>query len=81
MNEYFLEMFSATTAEDEQNYFTGQPYYPDTPDPNVNVPPGNYRLIDGNLYRIYTGVPVNMRRKENSIQASKDRETIPETNE
>lgn len=51
--------FSLSTAEDERNYFSGS-----TPAPQPEVapedvlPPGTYRVIDGQLYRVAAGVPL-----------------------
>jgi len=58
MIEYIFEDFSITTAEEEQNYFTGQPEPTVPSNPNLIVPPGTYRIIDGELYRINRGSPV-----------------------
>ncbi len=43
---------SVTTAEDENNYFTGQPEASVEPRPSEILPAGNYRVIAGNLYRV-----------------------------
>ena len=55
MIEFIFEDFSITTAEEERNYFTGQPEPPSQPNPNAIVPPGTYRIIDGELYLISRG--------------------------
>jgi len=51
--------FSLSTAEDERNYFSG---ITPTPPPEVRLeeamPPGIYRIIDGEAYRVVPGVPI-----------------------
>ena len=43
---------SVSTAEDELNYFTGDPEpLPPTPDQGP-LPEGIYRIVDGRLYRV-----------------------------
>lgn len=50
--------FSLSTAEDERNYFSAltPPPLPE-PAPEDVLAPGTYRVIDGRLFRITTGVP------------------------
>ena len=57
MSELISEQISVSTAEDEHNYFTGQPEFPVRPNPNAILPPGTYRVIEGSLYRVIRGVP------------------------
>ena len=57
MNEFVFEQFSISTAEDEQNYFTGQMEVTVQSNPNAILPPGMYRVIDGSLYRVLGGAP------------------------
>lgn len=57
MNEFTSEQIAISTAEDERNYFTGRPEISVQPDPSTILPPGTYRVIDGNLYRISRDVP------------------------
>ncbi len=61
MKEFILspyEQFFSSTAEDERNYFTGEQEPPPLQfNPNVILPSGNYRVINGNLYRIIKGLP------------------------
>ena len=60
MNKFSTELFFNTTQEDEQNYFFGEIQL------NINafmgqeqsLLPGNYRVIDGQLCRIISGLPV-----------------------
>ena len=46
-----------STAEDEKNYFSGTTSKPPVIDPDEILPPGTYRIIDGELYRILPGLP------------------------
>lgn len=49
---------SLSTAEDERNYFTGSsPVSPPEPDPEAILPPGIYRVIDGEIFRVSAGAP------------------------
>lgn len=57
MREFISEQFAVSTAEDEHNYFTGQPEAMVRPNPSAILPPGTYRVIEGSLYRIISGVP------------------------
>jgi len=59
MNEYVTEFFTATTAEDEENYFYGaeKPDVRDVPFQEARLGPGTYRVIDGVLCRILAGLP------------------------
>lgn len=56
MSEFTFKQFSVSTAEDQHNYFTGQPEVPVQPNPNAILPPGTYRVIEGTLYRVMGGV-------------------------
>lgn len=58
MTNFIIEQISVSTADDEVNYFTGQPEFPWGPNPNTILPPGTYRVIEGQLYRIIGGVPI-----------------------
>lgn len=51
--------FSLSTAEDEKNYFSGStpPPHPELSPENA-LPPGTYRVIDGQLFRVAAGVPL-----------------------
>lgn len=53
--KFVIEQLSLSTAEEESNYFTGQPVAIPQPDPNEILPPGLYRVIDGRLYRVIEG--------------------------
>ena len=57
MSKLIIEQVSVSTAEDENNYFTGQPEASVVPRPSEILPPGNYRVIAGNLYRVVDSVP------------------------
>jgi len=70
MINFVFEDFSVTTAEDEQNYFTGQQELPIHTNPSVMVPPGTYRIIDGELYRINQGSPLPVLDLNNASIAS-----------
>lgn len=60
MSEFVSEQFAVSTAEDERNYFTGQPEAMFRPNPSAILPPGTYRIIEGSLYRIISGLPPNL---------------------
>lgn len=55
--EFTSEQFFLSTAESQKNYFTGQPETLPPLNPTANILPGKYRVIDGELYRIVTGIP------------------------
>ena len=59
MSEFVAEFFTATTAEDEANYFYGddQEHMPSRSEVGAFAP-GAYRVIDGMLCRIVSGLPV-----------------------
>jgi hypothetical protein len=52
MTTLIVQQLSLSTAEDELNYFSGQPEAPHMPSPEAVLPPGNYRVMEGQLYRI-----------------------------
>ncbi len=60
MSKLIIEQMSLTTAEDENNYFTGQPQASIQPTPSEILPSGSYRVIDGNLYRVVGTFPPNL---------------------
>ena len=75
MNNCVIEFFSVTTAEDENNYFSGEIQSIEKANWGafLNPSPGMYRVIDGNLYQIISGLgPEEVRRKitENSKSTS-----------
>jgi hypothetical protein len=59
MREFVECFFTATTADDQMNCFSGElgkevsPFY----GTSQQLPPGTYRVIDGSLYRIVSGLP------------------------
>lgn len=60
MNFFLTEFFTNSTAEDESNYFYSDAHQ--TPvksereyDP---IPPGQYRIINGNMCKIASGLPI-----------------------
>ncbi len=61
MNVFKSDQLSVSTAQEESNYFTGQPLATLEPDPSAILPPGLYRVIDGRLYRVIEGVAPAMR--------------------
>jgi hypothetical protein len=55
---FTTEQLCTSTAEDELNYFTDAPaVHAMYPDPATVMPAGLYRVIDGQLFRIVSGVP------------------------
>jgi hypothetical protein len=61
MTSFISEQLSVSTAQEERNYFTGQPTVTLKPEPNAILPPGLYRVIDDRLYRVIEGVAPRMR--------------------
>ena len=59
--ELVIKQFSLSTAEEEKNYFTGQPTATAQPNPKTILPPGLYRVIDGRLYRVVEGIAPTVR--------------------
>lgn len=58
MIEFISCQMSVSTAEEESNYFTGERSRIHHEDPNLAMPAGNYRVINGQLYRIVSiGAP------------------------
>lgn len=57
MTRFISEQLSVSTAQEENNYFTGQPPAQLRPNLNAILPPGLYRILDGRLYRVLEGVP------------------------
>jgi hypothetical protein len=53
--------FFLTTQESERNYFTGERGPEPTPCARPQLPPGDYRVVDGALVRIVPGIPPWMR--------------------
>lgn len=56
--KYFSDIFFITTAEDQDNYFTGDFKFSYKPFINSHrqLFPGNYRIIDGELNEIIDGL-------------------------
>jgi hypothetical protein len=53
----YSEQLSVSTAEEEENYFTEETVVsPQAPSEAV-LPPGTYRVIDGQLFRVLPGPP------------------------
>lgn len=52
-----IHQLSLSTAEEESNYFTGQVEVSVKPEPDVILPPGTYRVVEGSLYRIVSPAP------------------------
>ena len=48
---------SLSTADIEASYFTGREVPTQWTDPRLIVPPGTYRVFEGQLYRIVPGKP------------------------
>ena len=53
---------SLSTAEEELNYFTGEEWLPSPVEVESLFPPGLYRVVNGQLYRILEGVPPSLSR-------------------
>lgn len=69
---YTFEQFYVSTAEDESNYFTKVPGDAGVPSlPSNPLPPGTYRVLAGQLYRIVPGVPPNFDEALNRADESK----------
>ena len=65
MIEFTEIFFTTTTAEDEQNYFSGKSYSTMVPSGATGNPiePGLYRIVDGSLLPIISGLPAEETRK------------------
>lgn len=60
MTEFKGGQISFSTAEEEEFYFTGGLAAAHTLDPSVVLPPGTYRVIDGELFLIVAGTPAEL---------------------
>lgn len=57
-DEFVCYQISQTTAEEERNYFYQTAPLDPVEDGSAHVmPPGEYRVIDGQIYRIVDGTP------------------------
>ncbi len=58
MKNFTTKNFTATTAEDQENYFFAEfhPLKEVLSAESGFLPPGNYRVVDGNLCRIVSGL-------------------------
>jgi hypothetical protein len=56
VNELIVLQISLSTADDEANYFTGDPAPSVGPKPSRLLPAGTYRVLDGQLYRVLPGI-------------------------
>ena len=54
-DDFVVEQLSLSTAEDQQNYFSGMPPTMHEPSPNSILPAGIYRVVDGSLHRLVGG--------------------------
>ncbi|MEW6078132.1 MAG: hypothetical protein AB1724_09995 [Thermodesulfobacteriota bacterium] len=54
MSDFIEEFFTTTTADDQNNYFTGE-YQVIIPRVKQQVPAGEYRVIDGDFFRVLSG--------------------------
>ena len=61
MMDLTIEFFTATTADDQRNYFYGteQSEAHNLPVDGPALPAGTYRVIDGLLCRILSGLPAD----------------------
>lgn len=58
MREEYIQMqISLSTAEDARNYFCGDAQPSQTTYGGFELPSGTYRVIDGVLFRLATGLP------------------------
>lgn len=57
-----------STAEEDDNYFTGSWQIPQSGRLGVTLPPGNYRIMDGILYRIVNRPTVLSRNPVSNVQ-------------
>ena len=55
--DFVVEQLSLSTGEDEQNYFSDSLPAPHQPLPESLLPSGNYRVVNGSLFRVVAGVP------------------------
>jgi hypothetical protein len=67
---FVAEQLSVSTAEEENNYFTGQQPPVMQLDPNVILPAGTYRVLAGRLYRVVDGIPPSIELVDNQRQTS-----------
>ncbi len=57
MNSFSIQHFTVNTAEEKEYYFTGEQQYNYDFNKEVNLfPSGNYRIIDGELSQIISGI-------------------------
>ena len=56
MSEWVIEQLAMSTADDEQNYFTGQLSSSEQSESHPVLAPGVYRVIEGQLFKIISGV-------------------------
>lgn len=61
MNRFVSEFFVATTGEDQANYFSQEVYFvPGTgTEEKSPLPRGTYRVIDGNLCQLLSGLDLD----------------------
>jgi hypothetical protein len=61
MNDFIIESFSITTVEDQFNYFSGttQPIVTHFIGEPIELPDGNYRVIDNKLLPILSGLSIS----------------------
>jgi len=66
MTDFIIESFSITTAEDQFNYFSGTSQSVLIPfiGESIELPEGNYRVIDNKLLPILSGFTAIKLRKE-----------------
>ena len=65
MTGYSFDLFTATTADEEENYFSGSSYRITEPYIGgcVEIKSGPYRVVDERLVPIASGLPVEDIRK------------------
>jgi len=63
--EFHTALFTVTTAQDETNYFTGRSFTAPTPfiGEYAELKSGTYRVVDGDLLPILSGLPLAEVRK------------------
>jgi hypothetical protein len=64
--KFHTALFTVTTAQDESNYFTGSNFTAPAPfvGKYAELKSGTYRVVDGELLPILSGLPLDEVRKQ-----------------